>query len=246
MTTKLNQVIAIEKGIKARAYATVSEEHKRIQKPVLFNGAARQYRPKTEDGEQLPPERQHVQYRVNDILGVVRLSLSDLFDTTAQKDVANSGAKANVEVDGREILPELPVTTLLFLEKQLPALRAFVAELPVLDSAESWSYDNEAGLYKTEAVQTQRTQKVQEPLVLYPATDKHPAQTQMITKDVIAGFWNTVRQSGAMPRPDKERIATRVEKLLIAVKEARERANDTDASIRPQVGAAVFSYLLNE
>ncbi len=35
---KLNQIIAIEKGIKSKAYAHVTELHKACQKPDLFNG----------------------------------------------------------------------------------------------------------------------------------------------------------------------------------------------------------------
>lgn len=245
MTTKLNQVIAIEKGVKSRAYAVISELVKTIQKAELFNGVARTYQPKTEDGETLPPERKHVQFNVKDILGSLRLSQSDLYDTTAQKDIANTAARANVLVDGDEVLPELPVTTLLFLEKQLTDLRTFVDALPVLDSSEAWEYDPNSGLQKAVPVQTARTKKEQRALVLYPATDKHPAQTQMVTEDVPAGIWTTVRQSGAMPKPQKEIIANRVEKLLIAVKEARERANDIDASAKPQIGARVFNYLFS-
>lgn len=244
--TKLNQIIAIEKGVKSRAHSVVSELFKVVQKPDLFNGAVRNYQKKDEDGEDLPSEKKHVQFNVRDVLGTVRISQSDLLDTTAQKDTANSSAAADVRINGEVILPTLPVTTLLFLEKQLTDIRTFIAALPVLDSSENWNLDVNSGLFKTDAVQTQRTKKVQRPLVLYPATPEHPAQTQIVTEDVIAGFWNTIRQSGAMPKPDKDRIAERVEKLLIAVKEARERANDIDAGSKPSIGAAVFEYLLGE
>ena len=47
------------------------------------------------------------------------------------------------------------------------------------------------------------------------------------------GFWHTVRHSGAMPKPEKDKILDRVEKLIIAVKEAREKANDADAGAKP-------------
>lgn len=241
---KLNAVIAIEKGVKSRAYSILSDLNKVIQKPDLFNGVARKYQPKDEDGETLPDERKHVQFRVGDIFGTLKTSQSDLYDITAQKDLANTKARANVLVDGVEVLEELPVTTLMFMEKQLTDLRAFVENLPVLDSSEAWEYDASSGLNKALPVQTTRTKKTQRAIVKYPATDKHPAQTEMVTEDVMAGTWTTVRQSGAIARTDKERIAGRVEKLLIAVKEARERANDIDASLKPQIGAAVFEYLL--
>lgn len=241
--TKLNQIIAIEKGVKSRAHSVISDLFKVIQKPDLFNGAVRSYAKKDEDGEDLPSEKKHVQFLVRDVIGTLKVSQTDLIDVTAQKDIANTAAKASVTIDGAEVLPELPVTTLLFLEKQLTDLRTFIAALPVLDNSESWSFDVNSGLYKTEAVQTHRTKKVTKVIVKYPATPEHPAQTDLTTEDIIAGFWSTVRQSGAMPKPEKEKIAERVEKLLIAVKEAREKANASDADSKPAIGAAVFGYL---
>jgi hypothetical protein len=136
------------------------------------------------------------------------------------------------------------VSFLLFLEKQLTDIRTFVGNLPVLDPAESWSEDKNSGLYRTEPTSTHRTKKVQKPIVLYPATPEHPAQTQIITEDVIVGFWSQVKQSGAIPRPQKLIILDRVERLLKAVKEAREAANIQEEVKTPDIGAAIFGYLL--
>lgn len=241
---KLNQIIAVEKGVKSRAHALISEHYKVIQKPTLFDGATRTYRKKDEDGEDLPSEKKVVQFRVQDILGSVRLSIGELMDITAQKEIANTKAEAPVVIDGVTIIPALPVTTLLFLEKQLTDLRTFASNLPVLDIAEEWTHDENAGLWRTDKVETTRTKKVQKALVLYPATVEHPAQTQIVTEDVIAGFWATVKQSAAMPSPKKEEIIKRIDRLLIAVKEAREAANSIDATVKPQVGSLVFDYLL--
>lgn len=243
--TKLNQVIAIEKGVKARAHSLISELFKTIQKPVLFDGATRVYRKKDEDGEDLPAERKVIQFRVQDILGSVRMSVGHLMDVTAQKEIANCSAQASVRIDGAAVLPPLPVTTLLFLEKQLTDLRTFAAALPVLDISEAWKRDESAGVWRTETAATTRTKKVQKPLVLYPATPEHPAQTQIVTEDVIAGYWETVKQSAAIPATEKEKIIARIDKLLVAVKEAREEANSIDANTRPQLGALVFNYLLD-
>lgn len=244
--TKLNQIIAIEKGIKARVYGELTELNKAIQKPDLFNGFAKTYLPKDEDGEQLPQEKKRVQFVASEVLRNVERSMTELLDVTARKDWTNCEAKASVKIDGREILPAAPVSFLLFLEKNLTDMRTFVGNLPVLDEAESWSKDENSGLYKTDPTQTHRTKKVQKPLVLYPATPEHPAQTQILTEDVIAGFWSQVKQSGAMPKPEKQAIADRVEKLLQAVKQAREEANGFDAIDAIPVGNAVFGYLLGD
>lgn len=239
---KLNQVIAIEKGVKSQHHSTISELYKAIQKPDLFNGLSRTYEP-NEGEEQLPPERKRLQHTVDDVLRQLEASLTDLLDVTARKDWSNAKAVADVTVDGAVILSQVPVTYLLFLEKQLVDVRTFVDALPTLDEAEDWRKDPN-GLWRTDDLRTHRTRKAQKPLVLYPATPEHPAQTQLVTEDVLAGFWVTNKTSGAMPRPEKQRLFERVEKLLRAVKEAREAANNVDEAQAPLIGDKVFNYLM--
>jgi hypothetical protein len=63
---------------------------------------------------------------------------------------------------------------------------------------------------------------------------------------VIAGFWHLVKHSGAIPKPDKQRITERVEKLLQAVKRAREEANSVEEVATPPIGGPIFAYLLED
>lgn len=241
---KLNQIIAIEKGIKSRVYGEMTDLHKAVQKPDLFNGFVKNYQPKDEDDEGLPAERKRVQYEIKDVLRTVERLQTEYFDVTARKDWTNCEAKADVMVDGKAVISQAPVSYLLFLEKQLTDMRTFVDCLPVLDDGEAWTKDLNSGLFKTDTVSTHRTKKVQKPVVLYPATPEHPAQTQLITEDIIAGFWQQVKHSGAMPKPEKQSLAGRVEKLLQGVKQAREEANTRDETKAPSIGNAVFSFLM--
>jgi hypothetical protein len=241
---KLNQIIAVEKGIKSRIYSKIGELHKILQKPALFNGFDKSYQPKEEGGTQLPPEKQKIQFTVKDILRTVEELSGEYFDIVARKDWTNGNAKANIEVDGVRILKDVPVTYLLFLEKQLSDIRAIAADLPVLASEENWLRDETADLYKTEVVKTHRTEKKQEPIVLYHATVEHAAQTQIITSDQLVGHWHLTKHSCAIPKGEREKYISRVDKLLIAVKQAREAANGIDETSSPHVGEAIFSYLL--
>lgn len=246
MTTKLNQIIAIEKGVKARTYGELTELNKAIQKPELFNGFSKTYQKKDDDGEDLPAERKRVQYVASEVLRTVERSIGELMNLTARKDWTNCVAKGNVVVDGKALIEGAPVSFLLFLEKQLTDLRTFIGNMPVLDDADNWVKDENSGLFKAEATQTHRTKKIAKPIVLYPATAEHPAQTQMVTEDVIAGFWTQVKQSGALPKPERQAIAERIEKLLRAIKEAREAANIEDEITTPKIGGVVFGYLFGE
>lgn len=240
--SKLNQVVAIEKGVNSRATAEISEVYRTVQKPVLFNGFNKTYKPVDEDGEKYPDENQKVQMNTSDLLEKVKSAKTELFDTVAQKDYANTNAKASVVVDGNVLVKDAPVPYLLFLEKQLTDVRTVISNIPVLDPNEDWTLDATNGIYKTKPVSTHRTKKVTKPLVLFPATDKHPAQTDKIIEDVVVGFWEQVKMSGAMEEKAQKTLLKRVETLLDAVKQAREEANNSDAP-QVEVGDALLGYI---
>jgi hypothetical protein len=239
---KLNQILAIEKGVKTRVYADFTDLHNATQKPALMNGFTKTYQPRDEDGETYPPESQKVQYEHQSVFDRVATGLTELFDITATKDWANCSARADVVIEGRVLLKDVPATYLLFLEKQLSDLTAFVQKMAELDPASDWNVDPGTGLFKTDPTATQRTKKVQRAIVLYDATEHHPAQTQLITEDVVVGQWVTTKLSGALPAPRKKALLARIEKLNHAVKYAREQANGGDVT-EQKAGAAVFDYL---
>ncbi len=243
---KLNQIIAVEKGIKSRVYSEFSDLNKAVQKAELFNGFSKTYQKKDEDSEALPNENKRVQMTVPEVLRSASRLLTEIMDVTARKDYTNCEAKAPVIIEGKEIIPDAPVSYLLFLEKQINDIRTFVSNLPVLDLSETWEMDANSGLFKAEATQTYRTKKIVKPIVLYPATPEHPAQTQLMNEDVIAGYWSQTKHSGGIPAPEKEEMLERVERLSQAVKQAREAANGKDEIKAPAVGDAIFSYILAE
>ena len=239
---KLNQVIAVEKGIKGKAQAEVDAIYKAVQKPALFEGGTKVYKKKADDDEDVPGTKQIVQMKAADALFDIAARWRALFDVTAQKDYANCVAKANVVVDGVAVLEQVPVTYLLFLEKQLTDLYTIVGKFPTLDPAEQWQWDAASTTYYTEPVLTTRTKKVNKPIVLYPATDKHPAQTQLVIEDVSVGTWETRRFSGAMPQDDRRKLMDKIERLQHAVKSAREAANTVDAPTQ-EVGNKIFGWI---
>src|SRR5215831_19360577 len=242
MATKLNQIIAVEKGVKSRSYQDLTEAHHALQKQTLLSGISRTYRPRDEEGEQLPPESTKVQTKAQDIIRQTVAILTRLFDVTATKDWTNCKAKANVVVDGQTLLTDVPATYLLFLEKQLTDLHTFVKKLPVLDASETWAFDASADCWATEPVQTLRTKKVPRNHVKAEATDKHPAQVEVYYEDVTVGFWRTVKFSGALPAQRVNELLERVEKLQQAVKFAREEANAIEAE-EHKVGERILHYL---
>ena len=245
MPIKANQLIAVEKGVKARALETISSLHHINKKPDLFNGFVRTYRPKDEDGDKLPPERKVVQARTYDNIATMKVSQSQLIDLTVQKDLANQKASASVLVDGKPVvgMEDLPVTSLLFLEKLMLGHRTYIEELPILDNAEEWEWDANSALFRTQPVETHRTKKVIKVLTTVPGTDKFPAQAQTYQDDELVGYWSLTKLSAAIPYNVKKEWLERTDKLIIGIKQAREVANDALVQERTGIGAGLFSYL---
>jgi hypothetical protein len=240
--TKLNQIIAVEKGVKSGTLRDLTAAHHDLQKQALLAGISRTYQPKDEEGEELPPESTRVQVKADEVIRRTASIMTRLFDVTATKDWANCTAKADVTVDGETILRDVPVSYLLFLEKQLTDLHTFVKKLPVLDASESWAFDESADCWRTEPVRTIRTRKVPRNHVKAEATDKHPAQVEVYYEDIAIGYWTTVKFSGALPARRVNELVDRVERLQRAVKFAREEANGAEVTDE-RTGDAVFRYL---
>ena len=225
---KLNQIIAIANGKKSRAQSGLTEIYHLLQKPSLLEGISRTYRRKDEEGEQLPSESKRVQVSVPDAIASARTILGEVIDVIATQDHANMNATGSVMVDGVTVLADVPVSHLLFLEKQLIDIHTFVEKLPTLDPAETWAASETAACYATKQCETARTKKIPRNHVLAEATKEHPAQVEMYTEDVLVGYWQTIKFSGAIPDADRRTMLARVRKLQDAVKTAREEANSIE------------------
>ncbi|WP_349339823.1 hypothetical protein [Plantactinospora sp. B6F1] len=241
--TELHKVNALVQGFKPQAKRELTDAHRRTQKAPPLSGISRTYQPFADDiREQLPPESTRVQYTVQEVLDDVATTMGRLFDLQFLQDTGNATAKADVVVDGRTLIRQAPVTYLLFLEKQLVDLRTFVDGLATLDAAERWEFDPDRGCYASTPSQTQKMRKVHRNHVKAEATEKHPAQVEVYTEDLPVGTWTTVKLSGALPAERVKVLRGRVDKLLEAVKVAREEANSTTVQDRT-VGDEVFGYL---
>lgn len=244
--TKLNQIIAIEKGTKSKTSRDLTDAHHALQKQALLSGITRTYQPLDEEkGEKFPSETTKVQVNADDLIRRTSEVLTELFDVTATKDEANCNARADVVVNGKTLLTKVPVTTLLFLEKQLTDIFTFVKKLPVLDPSEEWHYDSTTGVQATLPMQTVKTKKIPRNHVKADATDKHPAQVELYYEDVVVGNWKTIKFSGALPQSRVNELLTRVALLQKAVKFAREEANGVEVTSK-SMGKEVFGYLFGQ
>lgn len=242
---KLCQITALLTGKKTATLKAITEVYHKLQKPALFSGLSKRYTPKDEEGDKFPDEKQKVQIKAKDALLEIRAATVNLLDLTATQDVANCSAMADVKVNGNVILKQMPVTNLLFLEKQLTDLHTNLATIPVLDPQENWTYSDEAGCYVSEKTITQKTKKTPRNHVKAEATKEHPAQVEMYFEDLSVGTWETLKFSGALAADERKELLSRVDKLREGVKLAREEANASEVR-NVLVGDAIFDYVLGK
>ena len=243
-TLKLNQVIAISGGEKTRKQSELSKIYQKLQKPALFEGISRRYIPRDDDGDSLPPEDKFVQYSTKEAINEARAVMDSMFNIVATQDLGNCDAEANVVVNDETILHGVPVTHLIFLEKQLEDIHTLVKSLPVLDPGEQWSFDRNAMVYSSEAKETTKTKKMAKPIVKYEATKEHPAQVDVVNEDVIIGDWRTTKFSGNISKTEKEELLQRVRGFQKALKIAREEANLLEVNVS-KIGTKTLNYIFN-
>ena len=241
---KLNQLIAILNSVKQAASAAKTAAYQQSQKTALFQGLSRTYQPREEAGYVYPAESQKLTLSASDLIEKFVADSSEFFDLAATQDWANAEAKVDLRVDGALLLDGVPVTYLLFLEKQLQDVKTFIQSLPILPIDKDWHFDENRGFYATDGKETVKTKKITEFVTAYDATPEHPAQIKEVSKDVVEGTWNLVEFSSALPQTRVDELLRRVGKLQKAVVQAREEANGIEITMEP-VAATIFGHLFN-
>jgi hypothetical protein len=151
-------------------------------------------------------------------------------DLQFKKNVANRLALGTVMWRGEPLLKEMPVDQLLGLESRLAKIRQLYGAIPTLDASKHWTHSPNEGAHvwvTTHPEDTTKTDKQIIPIVLQAATKEHPAQVQPIQKDVVVGRFTTIKRSGAATALQKANAIKQIDELIMEVKQARMRANET-------------------
>lgn len=238
---KLHQVLPLRKSVNDAAHTLLTRVHHKLSATAIA-GISKVYRPKDEDGDRYPNEYQKVTWSGEAALAEALPHQVRLLDLTAMRDFTNSFAKADVVVDDNVVIANAPVPFLLWLEQQLNYYVKVLQELPLLDPGTNWEWNGDQGVFASDPVETVKTKKIEVPLLLAPATDKHPAQVKVTTVDELQGYWTTVRYSGAFRRDDITQAIARARKLYDAVRAAQSLANEqVVAEVKP--GKTVVDFV---
>lgn len=190
---------------------------------------------------------ERVQYKVSGNLNYMAGIVGSWFDVVFAKELTNQQAVADVKVNGEVVISQAPATYLLFLENKLSKLRDLYAAIPTLAPGLNWEPAPDIGpqIWKTAETADIKTVKTIEHVRLSQTSDKHP--DTFLPKDVIknVGQYKDRKFSGMISVAAKAEIIARLDQLTMAVKDARQRANEADA-VELKTSMNIFAYLHGE
>lgn len=246
---QLHELIAVEKDVKGTSEKIISEAHKTFtDRKDHFTEVMKSYSPLVaDDPEKIEGESKPLVTTVAEKIGYVEKMLKRLFDVIIQKEATNAIAKADIVIeaaDGTEtvISKDVPVSALVQFENLLERIRNEVyGVIPTLDPSREWNPEkSRPGVYASPEIVRTRTRKAKKVITLAPATEKFPAQTQLIDVDEPAGYWKQIDRSGMLSVGDKMEMLDRISRLIEGIKKARARANTT-----PVVSIKIANDLFN-
>ena len=167
-------------------------------------------------------------------------------DAVLQKERTNQEARADIVIDGVTIAKDIPATFLLGLENKLKKIRTNLFEsIPTLQPGIHWEKDTSIGKDVYRAVNSEekfRTKKIMKNHVVSPATKEHPAQVNVYTEDEKVAKVITDTWCGMISSSEKSTILSKIDKLIRAVKKARQKANTTDV-FKIAIGKNLFDFI---
>jgi len=243
---KLHELLAVMADTTNAAQAVTKETSTVFAKKAdHFRGASKTvaFFESSREGENTTESKQMVT-TVADKLDHAFKSVGRHYDALLQLEEANGRAKADLVVDGTIIMKDVPATFLLGMESRLKAVREMILVIPTLEMSIKWTPDANLGegVYRSEATVAMKTEKTLKSRILVEPTKEHPAQVEKWNEDVPVARIETTHTSSMITPHEKSAMLLRCDKMISAVKKARQRANTvavTDLSIAKEI----FGYI---
>jgi hypothetical protein len=237
-------VLAAEPGLKGRAIQAVG----RIRNLLTdgkgrFIGRIKRYFPLSEEGEQLPDEEHQMATTVTRALKEFQEDYGAWIDAALTKEMSNTQAITEFFLDPDIPGPMLSATALLNLEGKLTQFRDVLTLIPTLDPAVRWERVGDSDVHVSPSSTTFKMQKTPDHHELAAPTKEHPAQVKFFWKETPIGRFETTLRSGLLSEQEKRAMVARIDSLTIAVKQARQRANQVDI-VEVKLADALFGYIL--
>lgn len=247
--SQLHELLAVEGDLKGEKDKIKEEAINTFNKKANhFLGAVKtlemfdEARKEEESGS---AQRQEIVTTVPDKLNYMARSFTRFWDAKLQKESANQRAKSDIVIDGKTFATDVPVTFLLTMEEELKQLRKVYDVIPTLQPGIEWTEDTQKGANywkATHPIVTHKTEKTIDFNIIVPATKEHPAQVKELSQDRPVGKYITQNWSGMLSPAEKSIMLGKVDKILRAVKRARQRANTQEVK-KLTIGNQIFDFI---
>ncbi len=256
--SRMHEILAVEADKEGKFKKIVAETTKDFKdKQNLFGGFIRILEMFDEhDAEHGTEEHVALTTTVNERLDYTQKSIESYFDLLYQKEATNQLAKADIVVNGEIIAEAVPATYLLGLEKRLTDLRKMYDNIPTLQVGVEWIKDDtqREGIFKTVHPEIRfKTKKKFQHQVLVPAQfpkdgeggQSLPAQIEKWEDTVNIGKFTKIYWSGMLTSAQKSELLERFDKLIQAVKKARQKAN-TQEVVKEKIASKLMNFINNK
>jgi len=250
---KLHEILAVEKARTGQVKTLLEDTSRKFNKATdYFSGNLKSLKlikddPANAATEAAAREQRQLPTTVVETLEYLFKHWAIAEDVLLQKSLTNQVAKADIVLpDGQVIAAGVPVDELLGLENRLEELRKVFHAMPTnrADTKYAPSDDGRKGSWTAiDPDITTKTERTKEPFIKAPATDKHPAQVDVVEKDVVVGTFTNIKLSGAATTQQKAMAIELIDDLIAATKQARMRANTVDV-VDGRLGGAITAYLM--
>ncbi len=150
---KLYELLAVEQDRKNKANQAINRTKDTFAKKAPnFEGMLKRYIALDDQADMIPDESKEIVSTVKDELESAMVDIISGIDAQLSKEQTNSSnlAISELVVNGQSF-GTFSATSLLALESHLARIRAMYIVIPTLDSARKWSFDEQRGVYTTEA-----------------------------------------------------------------------------------------------
>ena len=250
--TKLHEILAVEGSLEAQWTKVATECSATFSKKANhflgYHKWLEMFDENRKQEEMGATEHKELVDTVNGKLQHVWKYFSKYIDTVAKKERTNQDAKADIVVDGKTLVADVPATMLLGLETRLKVLRQLYDTIPTLQPGVDWVKDPDRGkgVYKAaHRVAANKTEKETRHKVLVEPTEHHPAQIDKWVENVAVGVYKTENWTSMVSPATKSMWIENLDTLIRAVKKARQRANNTTVESLP-MGKALMSFVHGE
>lgn len=252
--SKLHELLAVEGDLEGTFKKILEETTTTFTKRAdHFIGSIRHLEWFESDQPDHPKDHVKMETTVNDKLSYQEGHVVKYFDALLQKEATNQEAVADLVVNGVTVAKDLPATFLLGLESRLKKVREVYASIPTLAPHIKWEKDESKGKgvwSRVHPEETMKTEKVIKAQILYPHKfpkegekgEPLPAQVDKISETRNVGKYVKNVWAGVLSPAEKSALLGRIDKLIQAVKKARQRANTTEVK-KLTIGKELFDFI---